>query len=134
MLQSLRSRRPHRNVSRRPAVTRERATTPAVVCDMTDAPDTGAERLAEYGRLLAAAFVARMRTPTGGVRWVLRADPGIEAWAADLAARENACCAFMTNTVTVVDEHVHWEATVIDDPSARAVLDLLYELPDRRWD
>jgi hypothetical protein len=104
-----------------------------VVCDLTDAPDTGAERLAEYARLFDAAFVARERTP-GGIRWVLRADPGIQAWAADLAARENACCAFMTNTVTVVGEHVHWDASVIDDPSARAVLDLMFELPDRRRD
>jgi hypothetical protein len=36
------------------------------------------------------------------------------------------------NTVTVVGEHVHWHASVIDDPSARAVLDLLFALPDRR--
>jgi len=115
-------------------MTKEPTAAPAVVCDMTDAPDTGAERLAEYGRLFDAAFVARERTPDGGIRWVLRADPGIEAWAADLAVRENACCAFLTNTVTVVAEHVHWDATVIDDPSARAVLDLLFELPDRRWD
>jgi hypothetical protein len=115
-------------------MTNEPTAVPPVVCDMTDAPDTGEERLADYGRLFDAAFVARERTPDGGIRWVLRADPGIEAWATDLAARENACCAFMTNTVTLVGEHVHWDATVIDDPSARAVLDLLYDLPDRRWD
>ena len=115
-------------------MTKEPTTTPAVVCDITDAPDTGAERLAEYGRLFDAAFVGRERTAVGGIRWVLRADPGIQAWAADLAARENACCAFMTNTVTTVGEHLHWDASVIDDPSAQAVLDLLFELPDRRWD
>jgi hypothetical protein len=115
-------------------MTKDEADAPAVVCDMTGAPDTGAERLAEYSLLFEAAFVARERTSPGGIRWVLRADPGIEAWAADLAARENACCAFMTNTVSVVGEHVHWDASVIDDPAARTVLDLLFELPDRRWD
>ena len=72
-------------------MTKDEADAPAVVCDMTGAPDTGAERLAEYGRLFEAAFVARERTSPSGIRWVLRADPGIEAWAADLAARENAC-------------------------------------------
>ncbi|WP_088312786.1 hypothetical protein [Kineosporia sp. R_H_3] len=105
---------------------------PAVVCDMTDAPDTGQERLREYARLFDAAFISREHTEVG-MRWRLRADDGIEAWARDLAARENACCAFMTNTVTVVADQVLWEATTIDDDSARAVLDLFYELPEQRW-
>jgi len=102
---------------------------PPVACDMSGAPDTGPERMAEYARLFAAAFVSRERTATG-VRWRLRADPGIEEWARDLAARENACCAFMTTTVTVVGGEVHWDATTGDDPAARAVLDLVYELPE----
>ncbi len=102
---------------------------PAVVCDMTGAPDTGEERVAEYARLFETAFVARERT-SARVTWRLRADDGIEAWARDLAARENACCAFMTHTITVVGTHVVWEATTIDDPSARAVLDLYYDLPE----
>lgn len=105
---------------------------PAIVCDMTDAPDTGPERLAEYARLLGSALVARERTP-GAMRWWLRNDEGIEAWAKDLAARENACCAFMTTTVTVAADRVLWESTVIDDPVAREVLDMMYELPKRRW-
>jgi hypothetical protein len=77
--------------------------------------------------------VGRVR-PGGGaaMTWCLRAEPGIEAWARDLAARENACCAFMTHTIS--DDHVLSHATTIDDPSARAVLDLFYELPARRWD
>src|SRR5690349_8616924 len=101
-------------------------TTPAVACDMTDAPDTGAQRLAEYARFLAGAFVARERTAEA-MTWTLRADPGIEAWARDLAARENACCAFMTHTISTAAGHVVWHATTIDDPAARAVLDLFYE-------
>ena len=106
-------------------------TTPAVVCDMSSARDSAQERLAEYVRLFDAAFISRERT-ADGVRWRLRADPGIEAWARDLAARENACCAFMTNTVTLAGEHLLWDASTIDDPVARGVLDLFYDLPGNR--
>src|SRR2546421_11443565 len=67
----------------------------AIVCDMTGAPDTGQERLAEYARLFDSALISRERTPEA-MRWWLRNDEGTEAWAQDLAARENACCAFMT--------------------------------------
>ena len=104
--------------------------TPAVVCDLTDAPDTAEERLREYGRLLAAALVTRERT-ADGVRWRLRAGDGVEEWARDLAARENACCAFMTHTVTVEGDHVVWDSMTIDDPAAHAVLDLFHDLPAR---
>jgi hypothetical protein len=105
---------------------------PAIACDMTDAPDTGPERLAEYARLFDSALISRERTPTA-MRWWLRNDEGTEAWAKDLAARENACCAFMTTTVTAVGDRLLWESTAIDDPAAREVLDMMYELPERRW-
>ncbi len=108
------------------------STTPAVACDMSDAPDTGSDRLAEYARFLDVAFVSRSRT-ADAMTWRLRAEPGIEAWARDLAARENACCAFMTHTISMEAGHVVWHATTIDDASARAVLDLFYELPVSRW-
>ena len=111
----------------------DQETTPAVVCDMTSAPDSAEERLAEYARLFNAAFVSRERT-AAGIRWRLRADPGIEAWARDLAARENACCAFMTNTITLAGQDVLWDASTIDDPVARGVLDLFYDLPGDRSD
>jgi hypothetical protein len=105
---------------------------PALVCDMTDAPDTGEQRMQDYARLFAA-FISRERSDTG-MRWRLRADPGIEALARDLAARENACCAFLTTTITVTDGQVLWDTTTIDDPAARAVLDMLYDLPEMQWD
>ena len=105
-------------------------TTTPIVCDMTDAPDSGEQRLQEYAHLFAAAFVGRERTEGGGMHWRLRAYPGIDVWARDLAAREMACCAFLTITVTVTDGQVLWESTTIDDPAARAVLDLMYDLPD----
>lgn len=102
-----------------------------VACDMTQAPDSVAERLQEYRRLLATAFLARERTHAG-VRWRLRGGADIEAWARDLAARENACCAFMTTTITVTDGEVWWDATTGDDPAARAVLELFHDLPAAR--
>jgi hypothetical protein len=106
--------------------------TPAVACDMTNAPDSAEQRLDEYARLFDAAFISRERTSVN-VRWRLRDTPGIEVWARDLAARENACCAFMTHTISRVDGQVLWDTTTIDDPAARAVLDLFYDLPEHRW-
>lgn len=64
---------------------------------------------------------------------MLRAGPGVEEWARDLAGRENACCAFMTNTVTCEGDLVIWHVTTIDDQAAHAVLDLWYDLPLQRW-
>jgi hypothetical protein len=106
---------------------------PPIACDMTNASDNAEQRLHEYARLFGKAFVGRQRTRSG-VRWRLSADPGIEAWAGDLAARENTCCKFMVNAITVVGDEVHWDISTIDDPGARAVLDLFFELPDRAGD
>ena len=100
-----------------------------IVCDMTDAPDTAEERLALYGELFAFGLLGRDRT-RDGIRWRLRHSPQAEALACELAARENACCAFMTTTVTVHGQEIRWETTTIDDLTARGVLDLLYDLPD----
>src|SRR5215207_4570578 len=100
-----------------------------IVCDMTDASDTPTERLAEYERLFSAALLGRTRT-RDGVRFRFRGDEGIETWVQDLAAREKACCAFFTFTVTRTDREVHWVASVVDDDIARAILEEFYALPD----
>jgi hypothetical protein len=100
-----------------------------VVCDMAGAPDTGTERLGEYQRLFSQALAGRERT-AGGIRFRFKAQPGIEAWVRDLAAREKACCAFFTFTISTLGEEVRWDAAVIDDDVARAVLDEFYALPD----
>ena len=55
------------------------------------------------------------------MRWWLRADPGIAEWARDLAARESACCAFLTIAVTEDGDRVRWEASA--EPAAQAVVD-----------
>jgi hypothetical protein len=100
-----------------------------IVCDMSAAPDTAVERVAEYQRLFARALVGRDRTQDGIV-FRFRAEDGIEAWVRDLADREKSCCAFFTFTVTTVGTQVRWAASVVDDDIARAVLDELYALPD----
>jgi hypothetical protein len=66
---------------------------PPVAWDMSSAPDTPAERRAEYQRLFAGFLAGRARSEDG-ITFRFRADPGIEEWVRDLAARENACCAF----------------------------------------
>lgn len=105
------------------------ASTP-IVCDMTDAPDTDAERLAEYRRLFTqAAFLGRERT-VEGIRFRFRAEPGIEAWVRDLAAREKACCAFFAFDITTEGDEVRYDAAVTDNEAARAILEEYYALPE----
>ena len=105
------------------------AQTPPIVCDMTDAPDTVAERLTEYERLFTGWLTGRERTDDG-VRFRFRAGPGLVEWVGDLAAREEACCAFFTFAVAVHDDEVWWDASVVDDDVARQILDEFYRLPD----
>jgi hypothetical protein len=104
-------------------------TTTPIACDMSAAPDTGPERMAEYQRLFTRALVGRERT-AGGIRFRLRADDGVEAWVRDLAAREKACCPFFDFDITTGGGEVRWHATVVDDDVARAILDEFYRLPD----
>jgi hypothetical protein len=100
-----------------------------IACDMTGAPDTPEERLAEYGRLFEAALVSRERSDAE-ITMRLRADEGVEAWVRDLSAREKACCPFFDFEVTAAGDEIVWHATVIDDPIARAILDEFYRLPE----
>jgi hypothetical protein len=104
-------------------------TTTPIACDLTSARDTGAERMMEYQRLFARALVGRERTAEG-IRFRLRAADGVETWVRDLAAREKECCPFFDFRVTSDGGEVHWDATVVDDDIARAVLDEFYALPD----
>ena len=108
------------------------ANTTPIVCDMTDAPDTPAERMSEWGRLYARSLVGRERT-AHGIRFRFRADDGVERWVRDLTAREQACCPFLDLAVTAGDGYVWWHVGVIDgvdDDIARTILDDLYTMPD----
>jgi hypothetical protein len=100
-----------------------------IVCDMTGAQDTEAERLAEYAQLFAGGFIDRARTREG-VLFRFRADEGIEAWVRDLAGREKACCAFFSFTISSDGAEVIWQASVPDNDITLAILDEFYALPD----
>jgi hypothetical protein len=100
-----------------------------IVCDMTGARDTLAERMAEYGRLFDQALAGRERTAEG-IRFRFRADDDTEAWIRDLADRERACCAFFIFAVERVGDEVWWDASVVDDDAAREVLDAFFRLAD----
>jgi hypothetical protein len=104
-----------------------------IVCDMSTAPDTGPQRLAEYDRLFSTHLLGRERTGEG-IRFRLRADDGVEVWVRDLAAREKACCAFLDSQIAVENGQVLWDVTTIDDEIARAILDDYYDLPDSAAD
>lgn len=105
------------------------ATTP-IVCDMTDARDTAASRIAEYERLFGELLVGRDRTEAG-IQFRFRADPGVEDWVRDLAAREKACCAWADSDITVQDGEVWWDWSAPDDEVAQQILRDFYDLPDR---
>ncbi|MGH8986167.1 MAG: MerR family transcriptional regulator [Acidimicrobiia bacterium] len=100
-----------------------------VVCDLRGAVDTPEERMEAYRRLFAGAFVGRDRT-VAGIRFRFRAGEGVEAIVRELTAREERCCAFFTFTITVAGGEVLWDATVVDDDTARAVLDEWFDLPE----
>ena len=110
------------------------ATTP-VACDLSDAPDTAEERMAEYDRLFTTALAGRERTGSG-VRLRFRAGDGIEAWVRDLAAREKACCPFYDFAVDTAAGEVRWDISLVDgvadgdDHTARVLLDTYYHAPD----
>ena len=100
-----------------------------VVCDLRGATDTPEARSEAYRRLFAGAFVGRDRT-VAGIRFRFRDDAGIEALVRDLAAREERCCAFFAFTITIAGGEVLWDASIVDDGTARAVLDEWFDLPE----
>ncbi|GAA1039808.1 hypothetical protein GCM10009557_59430 [Virgisporangium ochraceum] len=108
---------------------------PAIACDLTDAPDTADERMAEYARLFSQALAGRDRTD-GGVRLRFRADEDVAAWVRDLAVREKACCPFYNFTVSTTGGEVWWDISLVDgvadgdEHTARAMLDGYFYAPD----
>lgn len=105
-----------------------------IVCDMTGAPDTAEERMAEWRRLIARTYVGR-ELSADRVRLRFRADEGVEAWVRDLSAREKACCPFLDFSVTTAAGEVRWdvtmaEGTALDDDMTRGLLAVFHDLPD----
>ncbi|TMR96291.1 hypothetical protein [Nonomuraea basaltis] len=100
-----------------------------IVCDMATAPDTAQQRLDEYQRLFGRHLVGREKTAEG-IRFRLRAEPGVEEQVRDLAAREKACCAFFAFDITTDGEQVIWDCAVSDNDTARVILEEYYLLPE----
>jgi hypothetical protein len=104
-----------------------------IACDMTDAPDTAEERMAEYGRLFAQALTGREWTDEG-VRLRFRAHHGIEAWVRDLSVREKACCPFFDFAISTANAEVRWDISVVanvaDEQLARTLLNEFFSAPD----
>ena len=104
-----------------------------IVCDLRGAPDTPAERIDTYRQLFDDALVARDHT-IDGIRF--RADIGIgigigiEARVREMAHLEAQCCGFFTFAVNTAGGEVLLDATVVDDDTARVILDEFYRLPD----
>jgi hypothetical protein len=104
-----------------------------IACDLTGAPDTADQRIAEYGRLFAHALAGRQRT-ADAVELTFAAKPGVAEWVTDLARREAACCPFMSHHVTADKSQVIWRASSQGGPLAQAALDELHGLPERFGD
>ena len=100
-----------------------------IVCDLRGAPDTPAERIDTYRQLFDDALVARDHT-IDGIRFRFRADIGIEARVREMAHLEAQCCGFFTFAVNTAGGEVLLDATVVDDDTARVILDEFYRLPD----
>lgn len=94
-----------------------------IVCDFSGATDTPEQRLAEYRQLFGPGLVSRERTGTGVV---VTFDARLASWAADLAAREAACCPFLSYLVTLDDGVVRWETS--GSAEAQPILDECHEL------
>lgn len=108
--------------------------TPAIACDLTDAPDTAEHRMAEYDRLFTQALAGRERTDEG-VRLRFRPDDGVEAWVRDLSAREKACCPFYNFAVNATGGEVWWDISLVDgvaddERTAGTLLDTYFYAPD----
>ena len=118
--------------NREPLIIPEKAGA-AIACDLTDAPDTPEERLAEYGRLFAHALIGRQRT-ADAVELTFAGKPGVVEWVADLARREAACCPFLAHQVRSEGAQVAWRISSQAGPTAQAILDELHILPERFGD
>ena len=101
-----------------------------LACNMSDAPDTPEQRIAEYVRLFAHALVDRERT-ADAVEFRFAAKPGVAEWVSDLARREAACCPFCSYRVSLFEDRVVWRTSSQAGPAAQATLDEFYAGPER---
>lgn len=100
-----------------------------IACDMSAAPDTPEQRLAEYARLFAHAFTGRDHTTTT-ITFRFADRHGLADWVCDLAAREAACCPFFSFDIVLDDATIVWTVSGADRPEVHAILDEYYDAPD----
>lgn len=100
-----------------------------IACDMSTAPDTPEQRLAEYRALYARALLRRERTPRAVVL-AFRAEGGTRAAVDDLAHREAACCPFLDYRVETAGDEVIYTISSVQRADAEVALDAFYALPD----
>jgi hypothetical protein len=81
-----------------------------IACDMSNAPDSLAERLTEYRRLFEHALTGRESTATA-TTFRFAARPGVREWVCDLATREAACCPFLSYEIDEQGEEIVWTTT-----------------------
>ena len=99
-----------------------------VACDMTDAQDTLAGRMAEYRRLFDHALLGRTSTDTA-TTFRFAARPGVQDWVLHLVRREAACCPFLSYEVDLEDNQVVWTTSGGLGPSDMALLDEFLAAP-----
>ena len=98
-----------------------------IVCDMTDAPDTAVERLAEYQTSSPPRSSDANAPPRASASGSRRT--GLETGPRPRRPREGLL------RVLHLHHHVHgdeiwWDSSVVDDDIARQILDQLYHLPE----
>jgi hypothetical protein len=98
-----------------------------IACDMGSAPDTLAQRLAEYRRLFEHALTSRESTATG-TTFRFAARPGVREWVCDLAHREAACCQFLSYEIDEEGDEIVWTTA---GGLGAAEMDILDEFLDR---
>lgn len=100
-----------------------------VACDMSSAPDTLAERLAEYRRLFEHALTGRESTATA-TTFRFAARPGVREWVCDLAKREAACCPFLSYEIDEQGDEIVWTTAGGLGASEMAILEEFLDGPE----
>jgi hypothetical protein len=98
-----------------------------LVCDLSHAPDSPAERLAAYRQLFRALLTRTTRKR--GFRFSFDAARVDRRLLRRLVEREAACCPFLHSAVVTTADEVWWDVTAETD-DAVPFLDALRELPD----